>query len=214
MPARSWENHYTTGRSELHYPDENLVRLIKKNIPAGTPPAGLVAVDLGCGSGRHLKLLGDLGFQRAVGMDSSMNALLLTKNNFTAPLVRCDNRHVPLKGGSVDLVIAWGSLHYNRKSALGTMLSEIVRILRPGGNLFATLRSERDTNMKRGRHLGSDVWETELADISGSVVSFYSEEEIRSEFSFFSQCRYGLIERSLIGDTSSIISHWVIHAVK
>lgn len=214
MPTRSWETHYTSGRSELHYPDENLVRLIKKNMPADVPPDSLIAVDLGCGSGRHLKLLCDLGIQRAIGMDSSMNAILLSKKYFNVPLVQCDNRHLPLKTDSVDLVIAWGSLHYDRKSSLVIMLSEIHRIVRTGGNFFATLRCERDTNMKRGRHLGNDVWETDLDDITGSVVSFYSEAEVRNEFSFFSECRYGLMERTLIGDTSSIISHWIIHAVK
>ena len=214
MPPRSWETHYTSGRSELLYPDENLVRLLKKNLPPDAGSAAIVAVDLGCGSGRHLKLLGDLGLGRAIGMDSSMNALRLSRKNFDVPLVRCDNRHIPLKPDSVHVVIAWGSLHYDRKSELGTMLSEIGRVLRTGGQLFATLRSGRDTFLKKGRHLGDDTWVTDLDDINGAVVSFYGEEEIKKEFSLFSQCRYGLMERTLIGDTSSLISHWVIHAVK
>ncbi len=214
MSPRSWEEHYTSDRSELLYPDENLVRLMKKNIPPEIPAEKIIAVDLGCGSGRHLKLLGDMGMVHAIGMDSSMNALRLSKKNIDAPLVRCDNRNIPLKADSVNLVIAWGSLHYDRKDALGKMLSEIRRVLCDGGQLFATLRSARDTFLKRGRQTGDDIWETDLDDLRGSTVSFYREDEIKNEFSIFSRYRYGLMERTLVGDLSSVISHWVLHATK
>lgn len=211
MEARPWDNHYTRSKSELLYPDENLVRLLNKSV---REPAGMTAVDLGCGSGRHLKLLSEIGISRIIGLDASHGALLISRKTGQSLLVRGNNRQLPLKDGSADIIIAWGSLHYNVKSDLAPMLDEILRILKQDGQLFATLRSSRDTYLKRGTHLGNDMWVTDLKDISGSTASFYTESEIRKELSPFSQYSYGLIERTLVGDITSLISHWIIHARK
>jgi SAM-dependent methyltransferase len=213
MRETSWESHYTAGKSELLYPDENLVRLLKKNRLLGSP-AELTAVDLGCGSGRHLRLLADLGIPRVIGLDSSYNALVISRRQCPGPLLQGNNLSLPLKSGSADIVIAWGSLHYNNKYDLIAMLEEILRILKIGGCLFATLRSSRDTYLKRGRHLGNDTWITDLNDISGSTASFYNEDELKVSFSIFSEFTYGLMERTLMGDITALISHWVIQARK
>lgn len=213
MKDASWETHYTAGKSELLYPDENLVRLLRKNRLLAVP-AGLTAVDLGCGSGRHLRLLADLGVSRIVGLDASFNALVISRRQCPGPLLQGNNLHLPLKSGSADIVIAWGSLHYNNKYDLIAMLEEVLRVLKPGGYLFATLRSGRDTCLRRGKHLGNDTWITDLDDISGSTASFYSEEEVKVSFSIFRGFTYGLMERTIMGDITKLISHWVIEARK
>lgn len=214
MSSSTWESHYTNEKSELLYPDENLVRLLKKNLPGIADLSSAIALDMGCGSGRHLALLTQLNIRRIIGIDSSQNALLLAQKHFPGALLQADNRNLPIKNDSINIVIAWGSLHYNRKYDLVLMLEEIIRLLKKDGHLFATLRSDRDTFMKRGEHLGDNTWKTDLHDISGSIVSFYHEDELRRAFSLFSHFQYGLMERTLIGDLSSIISHWVIHAQK
>lgn len=214
MKPRQWEDHYTSARSELSYPDENLVRLIRKSLSRFGELAGITAVDVGCGSGRHLKLLSELGIPRTIGMDASYNALSISRKWRPGLLLQADNMHLPLKDGSADIVIAWGSLHYNVKEDLSPMLQEISRVLKKGGALFATLRSSRDTYLKKGKHLGDDTWVTDLGDIHGSIASFYNEDELRKAFSSFGTFTYGLMERTLVGDMSSLISHWVIEAGK
>lgn len=193
------------------YPDENLVRLLSGAIK---DPVTITAIDLGCGSGRHLRLLSDLGIARIIGLDASHGALLLSMKTGHSLLVQGNNMSLPLKNDSADIVVAWGSLHYSDKSGLASMLGEITRVLKQDGRLFATLRSSRDTYLKKGTHLGNDTWVTNLKDISGSIASFYNEEEIRTALSMFSDVAYGLIERTLVGDISSLISHWIISARK
>lgn len=214
METGSWDSHYTSSKSELLYPDENLVRLLSKALPGMRDKAGVTAVDLGCGSGRHLKLLSETGISRIIGLDASYGALLLSRKSCLSHLVQGDNKNLPLKSNSADIIIAWGSLHYNEKPDLATMLSEILRILKQGGHFFATLRSSRDTYLKKGKHLGNDTWITDLKDISGSIASFYNETELRDELSIFRESAYGLMERTMMGDLSSRISHWIIHARK
>ena len=55
---RQWQAHYTKKKSELHYPDENLVRLLASYLK-DREAAEVSAADIGCGSGRHLNLLKD-----------------------------------------------------------------------------------------------------------------------------------------------------------
>jgi len=209
-----WEKHYTRERSELRYPDENLVRLLRKNLPPTDDLHPVLAIDLGCGSGRHLRLLEDMTVPLIVGLDSSYNALALSCGGSTARMVQGENTRLPFRNNSADIAIAWGSLHYAAKEDLPVMLSEISRTLAVGGQLFATLRSSRDTFLKKGTHLGNDTWRTGIIDLKGSIASFFNEDELREAFSIFGYFNYGLMERTLIGDTAARISHWVIHARK
>ena len=125
-----------------------------------------------------------------------------------------DSRALALKSSSLDIAVAWGSLHYAAKEELPVMLEEIRRALKKNGRLFATLRSSAIAFLKRGRHLGNDTWITDLSDIKGSIVSFYAEDEVRKAFSIFSSFSIGLIERTIMGNLDQVLSHWVIDAEK
>ncbi len=208
---KEWQKHYTRQKARLLYPDENLVRMLAK---AAAEKKINSAIDLGCGSGRHLSLLRDFGIPCITGTDSSRNALILAAETSAGFTVLADNMQLPFKDSSADVIIAWGSLHYCRKAELNIMLAEILRVLKPEGILMATLRSDRDTLMKRGEHLGNNEWKTDLADISGASVSFFAQEELKPLFTDFSSMEYGLMERSLMGDISSTVSHWFIKAEK
>jgi ubiquinone/menaquinone biosynthesis C-methylase UbiE len=214
LKTQTWDQHYGMAKSELLYPDENLVRLLKKHLINAGDASAMTGVDLGCGSGRHLKLLSELGLTSIVGIDTSLKALVISRKHCPGPLLQSNNNHLPFKDKIADIIIAWGSLHYSSKIDLTAMLEEIQRILKRDGCLFATLRSNRDTYLKRGRHLGNDTWITDLHDINGSIVSFYSEDELKTAFSIFSEFSYGLIERTTVGDISSLISHWIIQSRK
>ena len=212
MSLTQWQSHYTRKKSELNYPDENLVRLLSAYMKHNQAP--LCAIDLGCGSGRHIKLFRDFEINNIIGIDNSINALKLSSTEEFKRLVLADNKAIPLKSESVDIAVAWGSLHYNHKRDLPVMLNEIHRILKKEGRLFATLRSTRDTMLKNGVHLENNVWQTSLEDISGAVVSFFDENELPRYFAHFSSMQYSLIERSVMGNMESRVSHWVVQAVK
>ena len=210
--TNDWNSHYNKSKSDLAYPDENLVRLLASNYSEADNKADLNVLDIGCGSGRHLMLLKNSGFKNIYGTDYSINALSLSSEYFPSSLINCDNRKLPFPDDSFDVAVAWGSLHYSDKNDFEIMLGEINRILKKGARLFATLRNERDSYLKTGTHLGQGTWKTGLDDLSGTTVSFFSEEEVKKYFSIFRDCSYGWMERTIVGDTSKVISHWVISA--
>lgn len=209
--AESWNLHYTRPRSVLSYPDENLVRMLKPYLE-GRDLKDLIALDLGCGSGRHLRLLNDMGVV-PIGLDNTMNALNICKA-FPARLIQADNCNLPFRSGSIDLIITWGSLHYCDKTHSRKQLLEIHRVMKKKGCLLGTYRSGRDTYLKRGREIESGTWITDLEDINNSIVSFFTEDELKSYLSIFGKFEYGLIERTIIGDMDKRISHWFFRAVK
>ncbi len=209
----AWEKHYTRDRSLLIYPDENLVRMLKSFLTEN-PSEDPVALDLGCGTGRHLRLLRELGIARALGVDSSFNALAAIAGLHDVMLLQGDALRLPFMDASIDIVVAWGSLHYSTKENSASMLAEIRRIMKKGGRLFGTLRNERDSYLRRGAHLGDNTWSIETKDINNAVVSFFSEEELQQVFGAFDGFEYGVMERSALGDAHALISHWFFRAVK
>ena len=214
MKINEWENHYQRDRSLLLYPDEQLVRMLKPFVESSENPTVLRAVDLGCGTGRHVRLLRDFGIEQVAGIDLSHSALVTCGKHIPGWYLQSGIDQMPFTGNSIHLAIAWGSLHYTGKECTPVMLDEIHRVLRPGGNLFGTLRSYRDTHTRRGRHMGNNTWETDRADISGASMSFFDEEELTSLFSIFHTFEYGLMERTLIGSMDTRVSHWFYRATK
>ncbi|MCL1834116.1 MAG: class I SAM-dependent methyltransferase [Leptospirales bacterium] len=214
MKKNDWNDHYNEKKSLLSYPDENLVRLVSGKINRSGSMKDLTAIDIGCGSGRHISLLEESGIGTVYGSDYSMNALKLCRRLNPENLINCENGRMPFKDNTFDIAVAWGSLHYSTKDETLSMLNEIRRIMKKEGELFATLRRDNDTYLKTGIDLGNNTWKTGLDDISGTVVSFFSEPEINILFNSFADFSYGWIERTVIGDTAKIISHWIISAKK
>jgi ubiquinone/menaquinone biosynthesis C-methylase UbiE len=214
MKKSEWNSHYKKHKSVLSYPDENLVRLVSRKLKETGGGSNLNAIDIGCGSGRHLALLEDSGIKGVYGSDFSFNALNICKDNGFPFVINCDNKNLPFFDGTFDIAVAWGSLHYSSKDEMRIMLGEVKRIIKKGGSLFATLRRDNDTYLKTGTHMGNNTWRTGLDDLTGTLASFFSEDEVKDIFSIFDNFSYGWMERTIIGDTGKVISHWVITATK
>ena len=93
---------------------------------------GLTVLDAGCGSGRYLRELGARG-ARAIGMDLS-RAMLARARETTTRITRADLRALPFDAMSIDLVVCGLALGDLAELELG--LTEIARVLRPGGRVI------------------------------------------------------------------------------
>jgi SAM-dependent methyltransferase len=97
------------------------------------PPPGRRTVDIGCGEGRltrHLKKLG----HDIVGVDASRSLVAAARELDPSMDIRlADAAALPLDDASVDLAIAFMSLH--DVEAMPTAVREIARVLEPGGRL-------------------------------------------------------------------------------
>ncbi len=109
---------------------------------------GMKILDAGCGGGRNLVYFMQNGFQ-VFGVDHSAAAINeiqrladniseLPNENFSLQLVE----DLSFADGSVDVLLSSAVLHFARDEAhWNAMVSEMWRVLKPGGMLFARLSS-------------------------------------------------------------------------
>lgn len=90
-------------------------------------------VDLGCGSGAMLRRLKAAGFSNLAGLDIAPPA---PEPGITYHAVDLDGGRLPLPDGEVSLLVAVEIIEHMEN--LGSLLSEIRRVLAPGGRALVT----------------------------------------------------------------------------
>ncbi len=124
---RVWARTYDQPGNGAFALDEPVVGNILDGLPAG------VALDAACGTGRYGRLLTERG-HRVIGVDSSPDMLARAAVNVPeGRFLLGDLRRLPVGDASVDLVVC--GLALTHVPALGPVLAEFARVLRPGGHL-------------------------------------------------------------------------------
>ncbi len=99
------------------------------------PPEARI-LDLGCGPGRNLARLASLGW-RAAGLDLSWDALLMAQEiSRQGQVLQADAAALPFQDNSFHAVLALDLLEHVDDAAA---LSEIFRVVKPGGWLILTV---------------------------------------------------------------------------
>ncbi len=103
-----------------------------------------VVVDLGTGRGELLAVAVEMGAKFAVGVEYSLEALTLAQRTLgahsmsgRAAAVAADTRRLPLPDAMADLVVMLDIVEHLNPEELHLTLMEALRVLRPGGRLFA-----------------------------------------------------------------------------
>jgi len=135
------------------------------------------ALDLGCGSGRHLPLLPKRGL-RPFGFDLS-EAALAKARRFTpnVPLARASAEHIPFRDGAFDLMVVWGVLFHLRPDRLIDALREIRRVVSRDG--IAILHALDPSDWRRDPNAGPEHRRAVASPHRPGVIdTFYTPEEI------------------------------------
>jgi SAM-dependent methyltransferase len=102
-------------------------------------PAGARLLDLGCGGGKDAGDLSQRGY-RVVGVDRTTALLLVGRHRHPSlPLIRADLRYLPFQAMSFDGLWAAASLMHLPKPAARRILTDLSRLVRPGGLFAATV---------------------------------------------------------------------------
>lgn len=144
-------------------------------------PEQLTVVELGCGRGDDTSFLLTTG-HRIISCDISGEALgALTARHPGAETRRFDMRKpFPIETAQADIVTASLCLHFFGDREMAGILSEIRRILKPGGQFLCRLNSTRDriTGRAEETELGPGLYMT-----AEGQKRFYDEPLIRRVFS-------------------------------
>jgi SAM-dependent methyltransferase len=217
--AAQWDACWGNEASQPWYPDEQVVRFLARYVTRRTgfapqavrhatsaTPRGL---DLGCGKGRHVVLMCELGIV-AHGLDVSDVAIgfassWLKSRGQSADLRTGSMSDLPYADASFDLVLSHGVFDHALEAVRLKATAEVARVLKPGALFFVSVISEQDSAFGHGRKVEDRTWLVEEGFESGIPQAFFDAERIRREFGRFSTesvmlCENVALEgRSLIG---------------
>lgn len=209
LTNKAWNSHYHKKKSILKYPDENLVRILSI-IQINTKQKKLKkALDLGCGSGRHIPLLQDFSYQ-VIAIDCSKKSIQIVKKNYSniQAYSLCEPPY-PIQDKELDLVIAWGVLHYLKENERTKILNEIHRVLKKGGYFAGTFRAIQDNSISIGKKNIS-----QLKDLEGAFIQKFTANQIKKILKDFTDIKIGFMERTPLGNLKERISHYFFLARK
>jgi SAM-dependent methyltransferase len=139
--AEHYDEAYYADLAERYTRRSRFARQRVANVLSLLPPLdGLRVVDIGCGMGTFAIECARRGAV-ALGVDPAPAALPVARRVAevegvrSARFVRADGVRLPLADGSMDLALAADVTEHLDDATLASLLSEAVRVLRPGGRL-------------------------------------------------------------------------------
>jgi SAM-dependent methyltransferase len=194
-------------------PHEYLVEFFGRQEKPSQPARIL---DLGCGTGRHLIFLEDLGYQ-SFGLDISPTGLTysrewLQKKGHPVRILMADMTSLPYSSSSFDLIISTYVIHHNILADMRKTIKEMYRLLIPGGMILVSIPSTRGFRHDRGKQIEPGTIIPDIGQDCGIPHHYSDLGEIASEFVAYVIREIKLEE--VMNDDGYLSSHWFIRAEK
>lgn len=160
-----WETDiYAQGRQMNRFPHHGVVSHVLRFSAGVQNRADVRILDIGCGAGNNLFFLAQEGFQ-TYGIDGSSSAISFAKSRLATARLEADVRvgdfaTLPWPANHFDLVIDRCALSHCRRATIEAALDEIVRTLKPGGELYSELWSDIHYERAFGSSLGDGAFDT------------------------------------------------------
>ncbi|TYC65349.1 class I SAM-dependent methyltransferase [Stappia sp. BW2] len=156
----AWDKRWQTeeGRADWLRPDPDVAGLIERL----QKQEKVRALDLGCGVGRHALSFARAGFETHA-MDLSKAGLAELEKSAAAEGVNIETHLAPMtalpfEDNSFDYVLSFNVIYHGDPSIVRTAISEIARVLKPGGIYQGTMLSKRNANFGIGTEVAADTW--------------------------------------------------------
>lgn len=204
------------------YPPEDLVRFIARRFRRVGDRSDVRILEVGCGAGANLWFLAREGFA-AYGIDGSKVAITQTRNRcteegWTAELRVGDIVRLPYEANCFDCVIDIECLYANSLADARTIVSEIRRVLKPGGSLYSKTFMTGTTGEGSGPTLPGEP-NTYVSMSEGpfkkgyGVIRLSSEADVKELYSALKIEELDYSVRS-DGDRKMEIREWMIWCTK
>ena len=167
------------------------------------------ALDIGCGTGKYLVFLEELGFV-VDGIDSSLTAIEMTKKVATQDSLvqQADMYEFSYPQNEYDLILSVSTLHHGKKAQVQNVIKRIYGSLLAGGKIFITLpdleSSKNWETFKSHTKIEPGTYSPNSGPEDGIPHSFFTKQEVRELFSAFRNMSLDLDE----------IGRWFIVAEK
>ncbi len=158
--AAEWDRRWQAeaGRADWLEPERDVIAAAERCHKDG----GRVALDIGCGIGRHALALAAMGY-RVTGIDGSDSGIAYAvedagRHGLTIDFRQGSMLSLPVADASCDYVLAWNVIYHGDRAVVDQCVSEIERVLKPGGIYQGTMLSKRNRNFGIGREVAPDTF--------------------------------------------------------
>jgi SAM-dependent methyltransferase len=214
-----WDQLHEKPRFRPLYPSDHVVRFLMANRELLEKRHPARFLDIGLGGGRHTKLAAELGFQ-AFGIDVSFVGLkharerLLTAG-LQASLSQASMLALPHMDCSFTVLLSYGVFYYGTANEVRQAISEVHRILVPGGKALVVLRTTDDYRFGKGVRLGHNTFQLTIAETNElhSTQHFLAADDVPVYFDKFAQVSFEKTETTF-GNRSGTNSDWLITVKK
>jgi SAM-dependent methyltransferase len=183
--TKSWDTIFRRqGRvfTEPHWDMPKVVRCLKES-------GSETVLDLGCGTGRHVVYLAHHGFS-VYGLDNSPKAIKMTAEWLAQESLRADlqiqemTETFPYEDRFFDAIVSIQVIHHADTASIKQIISEIERVLKPGGLLFVTVPKQRNQG-KRFRQIEPNTFIPLDGDERGLPHHFFTPQELGTLLTHF-----------------------------
>jgi len=206
----TWEDLFRTRRWG-RYPPEELVRFVARTFPA---PAGLAALDLGCGGGANTWFLAREGFA-VVAIDGAPAAIeqtraVLDRDGLSARLIIGDLAALEVGKAAFDVAVDVNAIQHNSRAGAELIVSRVHDALRRGGWFFTMLVGTDTTGYDTGANLGDGTFrDITIGPLAGrGIVRSYEREDVIALLAGFGSVSIDRSDRT-DRDGEYRVSHWV-----
>jgi 2-polyprenyl-3-methyl-5-hydroxy-6-metoxy-1,4-benzoquinol methylase len=153
----------------------------------------------GIGYGRNAKIFLENGMN-VTGIEISETAIRLarTQNKLEAPIYHGSVTDMPFDSKLYDGIFSYALIHLLNSRERKKFISDCFSQLKPGGYMFFSTVSKKDTLYARGKIVSKDRLEIQ----GGAKLFFYDAESITREFG-----KYGLIDFTEIEEPIKFSNH-------
>jgi SAM-dependent methyltransferase len=179
--AQVWRALYRSGRGDLRYPNDVLVRLAARMLDSRRERKLL---DFGCGTGANLAHFASQGFE-VVGVDVSEEALARTRSRVEAISPTPELRPVepgeplPFEDRRFDAAYAWQVLYYSDPEGWRASVAEIERVCKPGALILVATAAPGDMAQTESTPLGEFTYRlSSVTGQEGCIVTIPDREAL------------------------------------
>lgn len=156
----SWETTWQSreGRADWVAPDTRVISCATRLRIEGAR----YALDLGCGIGRHALMMAALGFATSA-LDASESGLAELEENAQRQQLDITTSHglmtdLPFADNTFDYVLSFNVIYHGAPDVVRSAISEVERVLKPGGTFQGTMLSKRRSDYRYGVEVAPDTF--------------------------------------------------------
>ncbi len=219
----SWNDYHIDLEKKdaaLLWPDDFVIRFYKVEL---RKIGAKRMLEIGCGAGRHVYFFRSMGLE-VVGTDVAPSAIDFTRRRLETDglmegvdLQVADATQIAYPDNSFDGILAWRFLHVLSPNDARKCISEIFRLVRPGGKVLLGTRSPRSTNyelIQAGKGADSD-FDYRSGQLSDRAVrdTYFSRHELTNLFAEFQDVEIEHMEWTRNNETFRE-AYWAVTATK